>query len=212
MAKQVVNNYIMDDMKKYIPDLNPEDFEVTTGYSSPEVISGLKYFYEQHLPVDISTWLRVNEPDENLVYRGLYNEYYFVRDNIATIIFPEYEDWSSNQPMVTYTIPTTEADDKAKSDLGKKIPIVKLNLKGCNGYITLHYHAFWVIIIASETPLNFITPELFATDDSSVIDNKVFWGNYFSYEYEDNYYKYFIGIQDSKNLEEFIKFFAEKLK
>lgn len=207
MDKPIVNNFIMDDMKKYIPGLNPEDYEVTTGYTSPNVVAYARNYYDRHLPVDFEAWNRVNDPDENLVYGNLYKDYHIISDTISTIIFPDHEEWENNKPMVVFVIPSLSGD------YGRKIPTIRLNLKECGGYILFSYNAaFWIITIVSTKPLDFVVPELFVSDGSTSTCDNVFLGSHFGSSYEDNYYKYLIGIGDSENLEEFIKFFMAKLK
>lgn len=99
------------------------------------MISICRPYYKEHLPVDVTTWIRVNEPDEKLIYKkGCGKQVCFIRDTICRGLFFDnefpnlkddpYSDESSKayedfQPMVIST-------HRSKSVL---LPVMEINLK-----------------------------------------------------------------------------------
>ena len=70
--KKRVHYAELEDMQKYIENFNPNDYESCCEETDPSVIEYAKNYYDKHLPVDVNAWIRVNEPDKNLIYvKGL---------------------------------------------------------------------------------------------------------------------------------------------
>ncbi len=160
--KRRVHAEILRDMQRYIPDFdeNPyykENYEVTYGETDPNVITSLRDFYDSHLPVDVTAWVRVNEPDKNLIYgKGLGKQLCFIRDVICDLLSSSYEEYQKNMPMVIST-------HYSKS---VKLPVYCIKLKKYNIEIILRYNFYnWIISINSKKPLDFDYMNLFDPDD-----------------------------------------------
>ena len=146
-----VHQEILRDMQKYIPDFEKtehfKDYEPTYGETSPLVIASLRAFYDLHYPVDINAWIRVNEPDENLIYRnGLGRQVCFVRDVLCELLSSNVKEYQKNLPMVI-------AFHHSKS---VKLPVYMINLKKYGIEIILSNNFYsWTISIKSKNPIEF---------------------------------------------------------
>ena len=145
--KKKVNTYVLDDMLKYIKDLNPDDYEtIFTDESDPEVIEFARKYYADHLPVDLTTWIRVNEPNPNLIYgKKLGSQVCFVRDTINALLYPTYAQWKKHIPLVIST------------HVSKSVtcPVYQINLKKYGLEIVMSYNFYsWVISINSKLSLD----------------------------------------------------------
>lgn len=152
-----VHYAILKDMEKYIKGFNPNDYERSDGETCPAVIAYARNYYDEHLPVDVTAWIRVNEPDENLIYaKGLGEQVCFVRDELCQLLMPTYEEWRDNLPLVIST-------HYSKS---VKLPVFQINLKKYGIEMVLRYNFYdWKISVKSEKPLDFDFMELFNPTD-----------------------------------------------
>ena len=66
--KKRVHYAELEDMQKYIEGFNPDDYEICYENTDPFVVEFARNYYDKHLPVDVTAWMRVNEPDKNLIY------------------------------------------------------------------------------------------------------------------------------------------------
>lgn len=156
MSKQV-HYKISEDMQKYIEGFNPDDYEETGGYTDPSVISYARGYYDNHLPIDVMAWMRVNEPEERLIYgKDLSYQVSFICDTICTLLLPNYDEWQANIPMVIST-------HYSKS---VKLPVYQINLEKYGIEMVLSYNFYhWAISIKSKKPLDFDFMNLFNQDD-----------------------------------------------
>ena len=101
----------------------------------------------KHLPVDVTAWIRANEPDENLIYaKGLGDQVCFVRDTLCQLLSSTYEEWHNNPPLVIST-------HYSKS---VKLPVFQINLEKYGIEMVLRYNFYdWKISIKSDKPLDF---------------------------------------------------------
>lgn len=154
MKKQVHYAYL-EDMKKYIPGFNPEDYESTDEQTDSSVIAYAREYYNSHLPVDLTAWMRVNEPDDCLIYKkGFYEQIRFVNYTVCELFFT-FEEWKKNPPMVIST-------HMSKS---VKLPVYQINLKKYGIEMILRYNFYdWKISIKSDKPLEFDYMGLFNPD------------------------------------------------
>lgn len=145
--KKQVHYADLEDMKKYINGFNPDDYERCCDKTDPSVIEFARKYYDTHLPVDVTAWVRVNEPDENLIYKkGLGDQVCFVRDTLHSLLMSTYDEWLNNPPMVIST-------HHSKS---VKLPVYQINLKKYGIEMILRYNFYdWKVSIKSERPLNF---------------------------------------------------------
>lgn len=151
--KKRVHYSQMDDMKKYIKGFKPDDYEQSGYRSDPSVIEYARAYYDKHLPVDVTAWVRVNEPDESLIYaKGLGDQVCFVRDALCELLRESYEEWRDNPPMVIST-------HYSKS---VKLPVYQINLEKYGVEMVLRYNFYdWKVSIKSDKPLDFDCMGLF---------------------------------------------------
>lgn len=158
------NYYLLDDMEKYNIVFNRSTYE---HMSEKELIPIFRDYYAKHLPVDVTTWIRVNKPDENLTYKdGLGDQVCFVRDTIMRDIFYssifgkyEREAYEKFQPMVIST-------HMSKSVL---LPVVLMNIEKYNIKIILRYNFYdWKIFIISKDEINCDFKGLFIEKDKPI--------------------------------------------
>lgn len=145
--KKRVHYADLKDMKKYIKDLKLDDYESCGDCTDPSVVEYVRDYYDKHLPVDVTAWMRVNEPDENLIYaKGLSDQVCFVRDTLCTLLRSTNDEFYNNPPMVIST-------HYSKS---VKLPVFQINLKKYDIEIVLRCNFYdWKVSIKSKKPLNF---------------------------------------------------------
>lgn len=147
------NYYLLDDMEKYFPNFNRNEYEYK---SEEELIDICREYYKEHLPVDATTWIRVNIPDDKLIYKeGCGKQIRFIRDIIYRNLFfskeypkaekdsfdDEQEKYNSFQPMVIST-------HRSKSVI---LPVMEIDLKSVGVKIILRNNFYnWNITVESE--------------------------------------------------------------
>ena len=145
--KKRVHYAELEDMQKYIEGFNSDDYESCGKRTDPSVIAYARDYYDKHLPVDVTAWIRVNEPDENLIYaKGLGDQVCFVRDILCQLLRSTYEEWRDNPPLVIST-------HYSKS---VKLPVFQINLEKYGIEMVLRYNFYdWKISVKSDKPLDF---------------------------------------------------------
>jgi hypothetical protein len=144
--KKQVHFSILKDMQKYIPDVNPEEYETCFSCATDEsIINEVREYYDKHLPVDLTAWIRVNEPDKNLIFRDkLREQICFVRDELYPLLVADYSEMRDNPVMVIST-------HISKSVI---LPVYQFNLKKYGIEIVLRNNFFnWIISVNSEKPV-----------------------------------------------------------
>lgn len=151
--KKQVHYSIFEDMMKYIPRQELKNFEKTTNKTDSSVVSWLQEYYDHHLPVDVTAWVRVNEPNANLIYKdGLGEQVHFIRDIIGRLLFPSYESWKANPPLVIAT----------HTSKSVKLPVYLIQSKKYGVEMILRNNFYdWKVSIKSDSPLDFDYMELF---------------------------------------------------
>lgn len=144
-----VNYKVWEDMKRYIPDLDENDYFVTiSGKTAVSVINQVKKYYEDHLPVDVTAWERVNKPSlltDSLLFQA---QIKFVRETVEELLFDNKEI----QPMVV----ATHISD------GILLPVYQINLEKYGVTLTISSNFNnWIVSTKSEQELNFAYMELF---------------------------------------------------
>ncbi len=145
--KKRVHYSDLQDMQKYIEGFNPDDYESCGEHTDPSVIAYARDYYDKHLPVDVTAWIRVNKPDENLIYaKGLGDQVCFVCDTLCQPLRSTYEEWRDNPPLVIST-------HYSKS---VKLPVFQINLEKYGIEMVLRYNFYdWKISVKSDKPLDF---------------------------------------------------------
>lgn len=137
----------LKDMQKYIEGFNPDDYEICCENTDSSVVEFARDYYDKHLPVDVTAWIRVNKPDKNLIYaKGLEDQVRFVRDPLCHMLRSTYEEWHDNPPLVIST-------HYSKS---VKLPVFQINLEKYGIEMVLRYNFYdWKISVKSDKPLDF---------------------------------------------------------
>lgn len=142
-----VNMAFRQDMESYIEGFKPDNYDWWWGPTDPSVIQYLREYYDEHLPVDVNAWFRVNEPNKDLMYAECVTlQVRFIRDIICKLLRPNYEEFRDNLPQVISVY-----YPKSKP---VKLPVFQINLEKYGVELVLRYNVDnWKISIKSEDPL-----------------------------------------------------------
>lgn len=102
------NYYLLNDMEQYDKTFNRKVYE---HLDIKDLEPIFRDYYSKHLPIDVTTWIRVNQPDDNLIYKkGQGDQVCFLRDKIMRNMFYEllnkkydYKEYEAFQPKVIGT-------------------------------------------------------------------------------------------------------------
>lgn len=195
--KKRVHYAELEDMQKYIEGFNPDDYESCCERTDPSVIAYARDYYDKHLPVDVTAWIRVNEPDENLIYaKGLGDQVCFVRDRLCQLLRSTYEEWRDNPTLVIST-------HYSKS---VKLPVFQINLEKYGIEMVLRYNFYdWKISVKSDKPLDFDYMGLFnPTEEISYLYCEGFPRDKVYGSYEQSHSQFTIEIGSHYDLYTFI--------
>lgn len=196
--KKLVHYAILEDMKKYIKGFSSQDYDISyMGNSDPSVIEYARNYYASHLPVDITAWIRVNKPDDKLIYKdGLGQQVCFVRDTLGNLLFTDYAEKEINPIMVIST-------HTSKSVL---LPVYQIKIPKHGIEMILRYNFYdWKISIASNKPIECDFMGLFDTKQripaiycEGFPENKVYGS------YSENHSKFTFALNTEYNLYTFM--------
>lgn len=195
--KKRVHYAELEDMQKYIEGFNPDDYESCGELTDPSVIAYARDYYDKHLPVDVTAWIQVNEPDENLIYaKGLGDQVRFVRDRLCQLLRSTYEELRDNPPLVIST-------HYSKS---VKLPVFQINLEKYGIEMVLRYNFYdWKISVKSDKPLDFDYMGLFnPTEEISYLYCEGFPRDKVYGSYEQSHSQFTIEIGSHYDLYTFI--------
>ena len=195
--KKRVHYAELEDMQKYIEGFNPDDYESCGELTDPSVIAYARDYYDKHLPVDVTAWIQVNEPDENLIYaKGLGDQVCFVRDRLCQLLRSTYEERRDNPPLVIST-------HYSKS---VKLPVFQINLEKYGIEMVLRYNFYdWKISVKSDKPLDFDYMGLFnPTEEISYLYCEGFPRDKVYGSYEQSHSQFTIEIGSHYDLYTFI--------
>ncbi|MBP3502826.1 MAG: hypothetical protein J6K42_05070 [Clostridia bacterium] len=159
--KKRVHYSVLEDMKKYLKDFNPDDFIMDVDRTDETVICYLQNYYDENLPVDVTAWKRVNRPRETLIYKeALGEQVCFVRDILSDkLVFADLPWDEHEEPMVI-------SHHYSKS---VKLPVYQIKREDIGIEFILRCNIYdWKISVKSDKPLDFDFMELF--DPKRVID------------------------------------------
>lgn len=127
--------------------------------TDPEILHTIQKYYDEHLPVDITKWIRVNEPSSTLLYRdGLGKQVVFVRDVLTDIFFDSYEEYKAN--------PVKAISHHFSKSV--KLPVFELDVSKLGLKIILRYNFYdWKVSIISQTPIDFEFEGLFDPNEEA---------------------------------------------
>ena len=144
--------FLLEDMKKHYPNFKKEDYE---GWSVEQVMGVYKNYCNSHLPINATTWLMANEPDERLIYKdGCKNQVRFIRDTIYRELFFDEEYGEVERYSDEYDeafdnfVPMVVATHCSKSVI---LPVMELELKSVGVKILLRDNFYgWNVTVESE--------------------------------------------------------------
>jgi len=189
---------LLDDMEKYDNKFDRSTYE----HLPDEVgIPIFRAYYDRHLPVDVTTWIRVNTPDENLIYKsGLGKQVHMIRDLIMRNIF--YDRGGDDLSAYRAFQPNVVGTHCSKSVL---LPVMEINLQKYDIILTLRNNFYnWNISVESENEV-LMDHKGIINDDSydycfcEGFDLKKKFG-----KYEDNKKQFTICIVDDYSLYTFM--------
>lgn len=205
--------YILDDMEKYFPNFNRDEYEDKTY----EELCDICRPHYKTIPVDVMAWIRVNNPDEKLLYKGsLSRQIRLVRDSIYAPIFfnkehPElvgidndqsYKIYNNFQPMVIST-------HISKSVL---LPVMELDLKSVGVKIVLRDNMYnWNVSVESEKDIDCDFKDVFSDYDYHYCYCEGFPKDRIYGMYQNNHKKFTICINDDYRLFTFMWLLADYL-
>lgn len=195
--KKRVHYAELEDMQKYIEGFNPDDYESCDEHTDPSVIAYARDYYDKHLPVDVTAWIRVNEPDENLIYaKGLGDQVCFVHDRLCQLLSSTYEERCDNPPLVIST-------HYSKS---VKLPVFQISLEKYGIEMVLRYNFYnWKISVKSDKSLDFDYMGLFnPTEEISYLYCEGFPRDKVYGSYEQSHSQFTIEIGSHYDLYTFI--------
>lgn len=195
--KKQVHYAELEDMQKYIEGFNLDEYDGSWEHTDPSVTEYARNYYDTHLPVDVTAWIRVNEPNENLIYaKGLGEQVRFVRDRLCQLLSSTYEEWCDNPPQVI-------SIHYSKS---VKLPVFQINLEKYGIEMVFRYNFYdWKISVKSDRPLDFDYMGLFnPTEEISYLCCDGFPRNKVYGSYEQSHSQFTIEIASHYNLYTFI--------
>lgn len=187
------NYYLLDDMEKYQEGFNRKAYEHLT---IKETIPIFKDYYDKHLPIDVTTWIRVNTPSDNLIYKdGQGNQIVFIRDTIIRNMFykGEYDSkkYDECQPKVIST-------HRSKSVL---LPVMEIDLLEYGIRLTFRNNFYnWNVSVESEQEVVFDHKGIINDESYHYCFCEGFPNDKIFGKYEDNKKKFTICIDDDYNL------------
>ena len=152
MCKIRVAHYIFEDMKNNIPNVDDSLYEINyEGITDERLLSTLRFYYSDHLPIPLVTWCRVNEPDTNLLYKDRFGpQISFVSDIIHPMFFKTAHELLDNPILVIST------------HHSKSVVLPVYQIKTCFATFTLRNNFYdWKLSVDSVIPLYFDIMDLF---------------------------------------------------
>ncbi len=150
-----VRSYLLKDMKKYVKGFNPDNY-VESDENDTRAILFLRGYYDEHLPVDVTAWMAVNEPEDRLIFKKACAEQVcFVRDVLADRqIFADMAWDEHDEPLVI-------SHHYSKS---VKLPVFKIEREDYGIELILRCNIYdWKISVKSKKPLDCDFMDLFDT-------------------------------------------------
>ncbi len=154
MEKMKVNYAILEDMEKYVVGFNKKDYIETSDETDERVISFLRSYYNKNLPVDVTAWIRVNQPEKNLIYgKDLSKQICFVRDELHWRAIRTDAQKCEEDLSYEDSIPIVISTHISKS---VTLPVYKIDLKEYGVELILRNNFYgWVVSVKSDKPLDY---------------------------------------------------------
>ena len=202
----VNNYYLLDDMERYNLDFDRSKYE---DKNVEEIVEEFREFYSKRLPVDVTTWIRVNNPKDEMIYKQAFSDQVcFVRDAINHLFYENsdsgYEELKVNPVLVINT----------HTSKSIKLPVYKINLRKykLSMIIRNNFHD-WKLSIVSEQEINVDFMELF--DETKTINSvycEGFKEDQVFQSFKDNKKQFTVEIYDRNRLFTFMYLLNNYLK
>ena len=143
--KMKAQKVFLEDMEKYIKDFNPEDYEESLETDTAVILQTREY-YDNHLPVGVAAWQRVNKPEDRLIFKGaMYEQIEFVRDSICDrLVFSDVSWDEHDEPLVI-------SHHYSKS---VKLPVFKIEREDVGLVLIMRCNIYdWKITVESKKPI-----------------------------------------------------------
>jgi len=198
----VNNYYLLDDMERYNLDFDRSKYE---DKNVEEIVEEFREFYSKRLPVDVTTWIRVNNPKDEMIYKQAFSDQVcFVRDTVNQLFYDSYEELEVNPVLVINT----------HTSKSIKLPVYKINLKKYNLSIIIrnNFHD-WKVSIMSEKEINADFMNLFNEDKTiNPIYCEGFKEDQVFKSFKDNKKQFTVEIYDKNRLFTFMYLLNNYLK
>jgi hypothetical protein len=195
--------YLIDDMEKYNPLLDKDMYEEM---EKDHIISEFRDYYKSHLPVDLLTWSRVNDPDDNLIYKkGFWDQVMLIRDTINMMLNGSYEEYQANPVMVINT----------HTSKSVTLPVYFINLKKYGVKMILRNNFYdWKVSVISDKELSMDFKGVFAEEDEPIhaVYCEGFKSDQVFGRFVDNKKRFTISIGGQYNLYTFMFLLVDYLK
>lgn len=189
-----VHYSVLEDMEKYNKNFDRKYYENLESEKANEIF---KKWYSEHLPVDLLSWCRVNEPSDEMIYKqGYWEQIIFIRDIINLIFYTEYEEYKNNPVMVINT-------HRTKSII---MPVYEINIKKYGLKMILRDNLYdWKISVISEKEINIDFMKLFNEEEQiNSVYCEGFKENQVFQSYKENKNNFTLEIGDKYNLYTFM--------
>ena len=214
--------YILDDMEKYFPNFNREEYEDKT---YEELCAICRPHYATN-PVDVMAWYKVNESDDKLAYKKYaLEQILFIRNEICAIFTDK--EYDVNHPEIKDMDFKTKLDHHVKyrkehepmvlavsTHMSKSVllPVMEINLKSVGVKILLRNNFYdWNISIESEKDIDCDFKDIFTDDDYKHCFCQGFPEERIYGKYEENHKKFTICIGYDYKLYTFMWLLADYL-
>ena len=205
-----VDYSIFGDMKRNIPEIKPEDFIITSSFDETDELVFLfaRNYYDRHMPVDLEAWMRVNIPDDSLIYKGGYTrQISFIMGNLQPLLCATFGS-RTVPPMVI----------SCHSSKSVKLPVYQLldyEKYGIEIILRNNFHD-WKVSVKSDIPIEFtsnVYKKLFTPyEDFPYYACEGFPKDKVYGSYEQNHNEFTVEIRNNYNLYTFMLLLLENIE
>jgi hypothetical protein len=141
LYKPEVSRTLLQDMKKYFPELDESEYTLTANYTSDIVLQEFRNLCSI-IPVDVTTWARVNPVNTGAFNGPVDDRICFVRDQLNTLLQPLWPN--PNEVMV---VGSHEARGMLLPIFQIRVPEYRFQMVLANNFQS------WDVSVNSEVPL-----------------------------------------------------------
>ena len=125
--------------------------------TDPDLLKLIREYYDEHLPLDVTKWVRANIPSPIMIYKNAFShQVVFVRDVLTDIFFESYDE-SENNPVVVISHHFSKSI---------KLPVYQIDVPKLGLKIILRNNFYdWKVSIISSIPIDFEFGGLFRRNE-----------------------------------------------